>query len=112
VDLDEAEQQYAAAKARLAVASKALELAETRYAEEQRQARAEVARAQSAHRNAQVQLSYATITAPIDGVIASVSTEEGETVAAGMQAPTFVTIVAAPANCPGASSSGWPSRGP
>jgi len=93
VDLDEAEQQYAAAKARLAVASKALELAETRYVEEQRQARAEVTRAQSAHRNAQVQLSYATITAPIDGVIASVSTEEGETVAAGMQAPTFVTIV-------------------
>jgi HlyD family secretion protein len=26
-------------------------------------------------------------------VIASVSTEEGETVAAGMQAPTFVTII-------------------
>ncbi|MCU0874926.1 MAG: efflux RND transporter periplasmic adaptor subunit [Pirellulaceae bacterium] len=92
-DLDESEQQYAAAKARLAVSGKALELAETRYAEELRQAKAEEARAQSAHRHAQVQLSYATITAPIDGVIASVATEEGETVAAGMQAPTFVTII-------------------
>jgi multidrug efflux pump subunit AcrA (membrane-fusion protein) len=40
-----------------------------------------------------VQLSYATITAPIDGVIASVSTQEGETVAAGLNAPTFVTII-------------------
>jgi macrolide-specific efflux system membrane fusion protein len=40
-----------------------------------------------------VQLSYATIKAPISGVIASVSTQEGETVAAGLTAPTFVTII-------------------
>jgi len=40
-----------------------------------------------------VQLSYATITSPISGVIASVSTQEGETVAAGLTAPTFVTII-------------------
>ena len=33
------------------------------------------------------------ITAPIGGVIASVSTYEGETVAASFAAPTFVTIV-------------------
>lgn len=41
----------------------------------------------------QVKLSYATITAPIGGVVASVSTQEGETVAAGLNAPTFVTII-------------------
>ena len=40
-----------------------------------------------------VKLSYATITAPISGVIASVSTQQGETVAAGLNAPTFVTII-------------------
>ena len=39
-----------------------------------------------------MQLSYATITAPINGVVGSVSTQEGETVAAGLNAPTFVTI--------------------
>ena len=92
-ELDQAEERYSVSAARLASASKALELAETRYAEDLRQAKAEVARAASALENAKVQLSYATITAPIDGVIASVSTEEGETVAAGMQAPTFVTII-------------------
>jgi len=43
--------------------------------------------------HAEVQLSYATIRAPISGVIASVSTEQGETVAAGLSAPTFVTII-------------------
>jgi HlyD family secretion protein len=43
--------------------------------------------------NAEIQLSYAVITAPIAGVIGSVSTQEGETVAAGLSAPTFVTII-------------------
>jgi multidrug efflux pump subunit AcrA (membrane-fusion protein) len=92
-ELDQAEERYSVSKTRVASGHKALELAETRYAEERRQAKAEVARAASALENVKVQLSYATITAPIDGVIASVSTEEGETVAAGMQAPTFVTII-------------------
>lgn len=92
-ELDEAVEQYSVSDTRVKSARKALELAETRYAEEMRQGRAEVARAVAALENAKVQLSYATITAPIDGVIASVSTEEGETVAAGMQAPTFVTII-------------------
>lgn len=92
-DLDQAEERYAVARSRVASARKALELAETRYAEDLRQAKAEIARARSALENAKVQLSYATITAPIDGVIASVSTQEGETVAAGFNAPTFVTII-------------------
>jgi multidrug efflux pump subunit AcrA (membrane-fusion protein) len=92
-ELDEARERHSVSRARVASARKAFELAETRYAEEQRRAKAEVARASSALKNATVQLSYATITAPIDGVIALVSTEEGETVAAGMQAPTFVTII-------------------
>jgi RND family efflux transporter MFP subunit len=49
--------------------------------------------AQAATRVQSAQLGYATITAPISGIIASVSTQEGETVAAGLTAPTFVTIV-------------------
>jgi len=81
------------AEAELCSAEKALELAKTRYVEDQRQAAAELARAESAFNNAQVQLSYATLVAPISGVIASVSTQEGETVAAGLNSPTFVTII-------------------
>ena len=49
--------------------------------------------ARAALKEAQVRLSYATITAPISGVIASVSTQQGETVTAGLRAPTFVTII-------------------
>ncbi len=49
--------------------------------------------AQAALKVAEVKLTYATITAPISGVIGSVSTQEGETVAAGLMAPTFVTVI-------------------
>jgi RND family efflux transporter MFP subunit len=41
----------------------------------------------------EIQLSYASITAPIDGVVAFVSTQEGETVVASLNAPTFVTLI-------------------
>lgn len=40
-----------------------------------------------------VDLSYVAIRAPISGIVASVSTQEGETVAAAFTAPTFVTII-------------------
>jgi len=49
--------------------------------------------ARAALRESQARLSYATITAPISGAIASVSTQEGETVAAALNAPVFVTII-------------------
>ncbi|MCP4147887.1 MAG: efflux RND transporter periplasmic adaptor subunit [bacterium] len=42
---------------------------------------------------AAVQLQYTRISAPISGVVASVSTQEGETVAASFTAPTFVVIL-------------------
>ena len=90
---EQVQERLAIAKAEVALAEKSLELAKARYVEDRKQASAEIDRARSALKNANVLLSYATITAPIDGVIASVSTEEGETVAAGMQAPTFVTII-------------------
>jgi macrolide-specific efflux system membrane fusion protein len=41
-----------------------------------------------------VDLRYVRIRAPISGIVASVSTQEGETVAASFTAPTFVTIIA------------------
>lgn len=42
---------------------------------------------------AAAQLDYAKITAPIAGVVSSVTTQEGETVAASFAAPTFVTLI-------------------
>lgn len=39
-------------------------------------------------------LSYATITSPIDGIVTSRSVEEGQTVASGFETPTLFTIAA------------------
>lgn len=52
-----------------------------------------VSAAEAELKYAQALLGYTRIYAPITGVIASVSTQEGETVAAGITAPTFVTII-------------------
>ncbi len=43
--------------------------------------------------SSRIQLSYTRITAPVSGVVASVATQEGETVAASFAAPTFVNII-------------------
>jgi HlyD family secretion protein len=90
---DQAKEQLAVSEAHLASAGKALDLAKTGYEEDLRQAAAEVERAKAVLADATVQLSYSTITAPIDGVIGLVSTQAGETVAAGLNAPTFVTVM-------------------
>lgn len=43
---------------------------------------------------AQRNLSYATITSPIDGIVINRAVEEGQTVAAGFETPTLFTIAA------------------
>jgi multidrug efflux pump subunit AcrA (membrane-fusion protein) len=90
---DQAKEQLAVSEAHLVSAVKVFDLAKTGYEEDLRQAVVEVERAKAVLADATVQLSYATITAPIDGVIGLVSTQAGETVAAGLNAPTFVTIM-------------------
>jgi len=73
--VDRARQQSASARAGLRLAAR------------------QVQAARAALKEAKVKTSYTVLTAPIDGVVASVSTQEGETVSAGLQAPTFVTIL-------------------
>jgi len=92
-DYDHARERLHVSRAAVTVGEKALELAKRRLVEEQRQAVADIARAKEVLNNAKVQLSYATLVAPISGVIGSVATQEGETVAAGLNSPTFVTII-------------------
>jgi RND family efflux transporter MFP subunit len=54
------------------------------------------ARLEKARRDVQVvetELSYAIIRSPITGTVASVTTQEGETVAASFTTPTFATVI-------------------
>jgi len=50
--------------------------------------------AQSSITKVKMNLGYATITSPIDGVVISRAVEEGQTVAAGFSTPTLFTIAA------------------
>jgi RND family efflux transporter MFP subunit len=56
-------------------------------------ARAQLEANKARLRAAEIALSYTQVTAPISGVVAEVSTREGETVAAAFAAPEFVTII-------------------
>ena len=56
-------------------------------------ARARLALNEARVQSARIDLGYSKITAPIRGVIADVTTREGETVAASFVAPSFVSIV-------------------
>jgi HlyD family secretion protein len=54
---------------------------------------ATLSNANSAYARAKVNLDYATITSPIDGVVLNRAVEEGQTVAASFNTPTLFTIV-------------------
>ena len=88
-----ARERFQVAEAEAQSARQALELARSGGVELQKQAEAERARAAAGLESAQVERSFTVLTSPIAGIVASVSTQEGETVAAGLNAPTFVTIV-------------------
>jgi RND family efflux transporter MFP subunit len=81
------------AKAQLGLVKAELALAEARMPDDIRIAEAQVASKQAKLAEANARLAYATIRASISGTVASVATQEGETVAAGLNAPTFVTII-------------------
>jgi RND family efflux transporter MFP subunit len=66
-----------------------LDLAERAHTVAERQA----AQARASLEYAGTQADYSRIHAPIAGIVASVSTQEGETVAASFAAPTFVTLL-------------------
>lgn len=56
------------------------------------QAKEQVAASREEVRRAETNLSYATITSPIDGVVLSKAVEEGQTVAASFNTPELFTI--------------------
>jgi len=95
--VDIAARDHDVAVAQIRTAREQLSLTREKYTPEDLQvAEAEVRQAKAALRIAEANLGYATITAPMGGVVASVSTQQGETVTSGSaaaQAPTFVTII-------------------
>jgi len=95
--VDTAARDYDVSVAQVRTAREQVSLIREKYTPEDLQsAEAEVRQTRAALRIAEANLGYATITAPMGGVVASVSTQQGETVTSGSaaaQAPTFVTII-------------------
>jgi multidrug efflux pump subunit AcrA (membrane-fusion protein) len=91
--LDRARERHQVAAARLAAAQARLAQVKSAFEQDLKVARAELAASRARVATAQVNLDYATVRAPISGVVSSVSTQEGETVAASLNAPTFINIV-------------------
>jgi len=81
-----ARNRYRQAEKSLEEAKLALEKSESDY-------RRNLAIAESKLKEARIRLSYSVIEAPFDGIVTYVSTQEGETVVAGMNAPKFVKIL-------------------
>ncbi len=102
-DLDTAKNNYDAAEARFQQANAQLSQARTsesaaagaglQQAKAQvEQAKAQVKQNEAALNLSEVNLSHATISSPIDGVVVSRNVDVGQTVAASLQAPTLFTI--------------------
>ena len=91
--VDEATERLEVLKAKINLANEELKLKQSQLENDSRLAEAMVDRANASLEEEDIQLSYANITAPIDGIVAFVSTQEGETVVASLNAPTFVTLI-------------------
>ncbi len=91
--LDEAEERLQVLKAQINLANEELKLKQSQLQNDIRLAKAMVNKARANLNEEEIRLTYASITAPIDGIVAFVSTQEGETVVASLNAPTFVTLI-------------------
>lgn len=91
--LDQALQDMEVLKAKIRVGEENVRLMEARMGNDILLHDASVAKAEATLREGETQLSFSTIKATIDGIVAFVSTQEGETVVAGLSAPTFVTLI-------------------
>lgn len=91
--LDQAKKELDVLKAGHRALKQNLIYLQTKYVHDLTLAKARIKQAKASLMELETELSYARIRAPIAGSIASISTQEGETVAAGFNAPTFVNII-------------------
>ena len=92
--VDKAEKEYLVALSQYRAAQETIQIVKEKYTKEEIDAAvARVDQAKASLNEAQVLLSYATIRAPVSGTIGSVTTQQGETVTASLNAPTFITII-------------------
>ncbi|TCK06585.1 efflux RND transporter periplasmic adaptor subunit [Phorcysia thermohydrogeniphila] len=89
----QAESNLKSAQEALKKAKLEVEVAKRDLEELKKKFKAELSVAEANLKQAEIRYSYSFIYAPKSGIISFVSTQEGETVVAGLNAPQFVTIL-------------------
>ncbi len=92
-DLDQAEKDLTVKQSNYEYQVKTLDALTKEYATKAQNIRESIRSAMEDLNNAKVKLGYAYIYSPISGVVSDVTTQEGETVVAGLNAPTFITVI-------------------
>jgi len=93
-DTQEAAQREELVTANTVRARKAtLDLTKTEFVREEVKAQKAVEEADAALQTIKTRISYTRIVSPIDGVVSQVSTQQGETVVAGLQVANLITVL-------------------
>lgn len=92
-DLERMQRDYRVKLAELESEKSNLSALVSEYEKELERAKAQIQANKNAWEEAKVRLGYAFVYAPISGVVSEVTTQQGETVVAGLNAPTFITVI-------------------
>ncbi|MFZ8831472.1 MAG: efflux RND transporter periplasmic adaptor subunit [Thermodesulfobacteriaceae bacterium] len=92
-DLERIERDVEVKENQLASELAKLSALEEEYNQELKRTQALVLSTKNQYEASKVKLSYAFIYSPINGYVSEVSTQQGETIVAGLNAPTFITVI-------------------
>jgi HlyD family secretion protein/macrolide-specific efflux system membrane fusion protein len=92
-DLERIERDVEVKENQLASELAKLSALEEEYNQELKRTQAMVLSTKNQYEASKVKLNYAFIYSPINGYVSEVSTQQGETVVAGLNAPTFITVI-------------------
>jgi len=92
-NVDKAKRERDIAWAEYEVTLKKLARLKEEYKQKRRAILAEIAAEKERVKSLEVELSYTKIYAPISGYVSQVSTQQGETVVAGLSAPNLITLI-------------------
>lgn len=92
-ELEKIERDKEVKKNQLEAERAKLRALEAEFEKELESARARIEATKRQLEEAKVKLNYAFVYSPISGYVSEVTTQQGETVIAGLNAPTFITVV-------------------
>jgi HlyD family secretion protein len=92
-EVERAKKEAEVAIANFEQAKASLKRLQQEYSKQLELAKSNIDQAKARIKNLEVNLSYTRIYSPINGIVSQVSTQEGETVVAGLSAPNLITLL-------------------